>query len=227
MRIKQAKTAGFCFGVDRAVNLAYETAEKGVKACSLGPLIHNDTVTDSLREKGIGIIGTPEEAESGETVIIRAHGVAPGIYEALGAKGAQICDATCPVVKKIHNIVTAESSPDIPVLIAGNADHPEVIGIRGYCKGESFTFNIKYGYDQILFHKINPSPYMMYSFHSFLFGIQQTPLFNCLYNIKYTRLIHHIICLLYALFSSVSWKVISFLFFHQRTELLRSPHRLP
>ncbi len=150
MRIKQAKTAGFCFGVDRAVNLAYETAEKGVKACSLGPLIHNDTVTDSLREKGIRIIGTPEEAESGETVIIRAHGVAPGIYEALGAKGAQICDATCPVVKKIHNIVTAESSPDIPVLIAGNADHPEIIGIRGYCKGESFTFNSAQELENIL-----------------------------------------------------------------------------
>ena len=140
MRITLAKTAGFCFGVDRAVEMAYEIAEKGVDAVTLGQLIHNTFVTNELEEKGVGIIENPSAAKNGQTVIIRAHGVAESVYTELKEAGAEICDATCPFVKKIHTIVSENSSEEIPVLIAGDPSHPEVIGIVGHCKGSFFVF---------------------------------------------------------------------------------------
>ena len=141
LRVTLAKSAGFCFGVERAVNLAYEMAEKGVDCSTLGPLIHNRDVTCDLEKKGIGILENPAEAKPGETVIIRAHGVSPETYDILRERGAEICDATCPFVKKIHSVVTAESGEDTAVLIAGDPEHPEVAGIKGYCKGESYVFS--------------------------------------------------------------------------------------
>ena len=140
MRITLAETAGFCFGVDRAVEMAYEIAGKGVDAVTLGQLIHNTYVTSELEEKGVGIIETPSAAKEGQTVIIRAHGVAESVYRELESAGAKICDATCPFVKKIHTIVSENSSEEIPVLIAGDPSHPEVIGIVGHCKGSFFVF---------------------------------------------------------------------------------------
>lgn len=150
MRLIKAETAGFCFGVDRAVNMAYDRAEKSGNCCTLGPIIHNTFVTDDLESKGVRMIESPLEAKKGETVIIRAHGVSPDVYDALISAGADICDATCPFVKKIHNIVSENSGKAIPVLIAGDSKHPEVIGIRGYCKGESFTFSSCDELEQIL-----------------------------------------------------------------------------
>ncbi len=141
MRITLAETAGFCFGVDRAVNMAYELAQSNTKAATLGELIHNNFVTSRLESKGIRNINFPSQAESGETVIIRAHGVSENVYDELNRVGAVICDATCPFVKKIHTIVSENSSDDIPVLIAGNPEHPEVMGIMGHCNGEVFVFN--------------------------------------------------------------------------------------
>ena len=141
MQIKLAETAGFCFGVDRAVSMAYELAEKGCKAVTLGQLIHNPTVTEDLEAKGMRVIESPEEASQGETVIIRAHGVRKSVYAELEAIGAEICDATCPFVKKIHNIVEENSAENIPVIIGGDPDHPEVIGICGYCKGGYHIFS--------------------------------------------------------------------------------------
>ncbi|MBQ4626484.1 MAG: hypothetical protein IJB45_04450 [Clostridia bacterium] len=126
MRITLAKTAGFCFGVDRAVNQAYEFAETGKKAVTLGPLIHNTQVTNDLASKGVGVIDSPAQAKEGETVIIRAHGVAKSVYEELENAGVEICDATCPFVKKIHSIVAENSSESVPVLVAGDPEHPEV-----------------------------------------------------------------------------------------------------
>ena len=140
MRITLAKTAGFCFGVDRAVKTAYDIAAKGVDAVTLGQLIHNTFVTNELEEKGVGIIESPSQAKSGQTVIIRAHGIAESVYRELEENGAEICDATCPFVKKIHTAVSENSSEDVPVLIAGDPVHPEVIGIVGHCKGQSFVF---------------------------------------------------------------------------------------
>ncbi len=141
MRITLAKTAGFCFGVDRAVNMAYELAAENVAAATLGELIHNNFVTSELEGKGVRMIEHPSQAKEGETVIIRAHGVGRQIYDELENSGAKICDATCPFVKKIHTIVAENSSDDVPVLIAGDPNHPEVMGIRGHGNGQSFVFN--------------------------------------------------------------------------------------
>ncbi len=145
-----AKTAGFCFGVDRAVNMAYELANSGARAATLGQLIHNSLVTDDLAAKGVRIISSPAEAQRGETVIIRAHGVAAEVYEELKGTGAEICDATCPFVKKIHRIVAENSGEDTEVFIAGDPNHPEVIGIKGHCKGEVNIFNSEAELDEII-----------------------------------------------------------------------------
>ena len=150
LRITLAKTAGFCFGVDRAVNMAYELAENGKPAASLGQLIHNTHVTTELEEKGIRTIDSPTLAKTGETVIIRAHGVAKNVYAELEKSGAGICDATCPFVKKIHDIVEENSSAEIPVLVAGDPDHPEVMGITGHCNGDVFVFNTEEELEKIL-----------------------------------------------------------------------------
>ena len=141
MRIKLAETAGFCFGVDRAVNMAYDLADKGCRAVTLGQLIHNPTVTDDLESKGMRVIENPCDAAEGETVVIRAHGVKKNVYAELEKMGASVCDATCPFVKKIHNIVEENSAQDIPVIIGGDPNHPEVIGITGYCAGQFFVFS--------------------------------------------------------------------------------------
>ncbi|MDD7193595.1 MAG: bifunctional 4-hydroxy-3-methylbut-2-enyl diphosphate reductase/30S ribosomal protein S1 [Clostridiaceae bacterium] len=141
MRITLAKTAGFCFGVDRAVNMAYEVAKTGRSAVMLGELIHNAFVTEQLEKKGLSVISSPIQAQNGQIVIIRAHGVGREVYEQLEAAGAEVCDATCPFVRKIHNIVLKNSAEDTPVLIAGDPNHPEVIGIRGYCRGQAFVFS--------------------------------------------------------------------------------------
>ena len=150
MRVILAKTAGFCFGVDRAVNIAYELANSGARAATLGQLIHNSLVTDDLAAKGVRIISSPAEAQRGETVIIRAHGVAAEVYEELKGTGAEICDATCPFVKKIHRIVAENSGEDTEVFIAGDPNHPEVIGIKGHCKGEVNIFNSEAELDEII-----------------------------------------------------------------------------
>ena len=150
MRVILAKTAGFCFGVDRAVNMAYELANSGARAATLGQLIHNSLVTDDLAAKGVRIISSPAEAQWGETVIIRAHGVAAEVYDELKGTGAEICDATCPFVKKIHRIVAENSGEDTEVFIAGDPNHPEVIGIKGHCKGEVNIFNSEAELDEII-----------------------------------------------------------------------------
>ena len=141
MRITLAKTAGFCFGVDRAVNMAYDLASKNVPAATLGELIHNNSVTSELESKGVRMIENPSQSQEGETVIIRAHGVSRQVYDELEKAGANICDATCPFVKKIHDIVAENSSDEVPVFIAGDPNHPEVMGIRGHSNGDAYVFN--------------------------------------------------------------------------------------
>ena len=121
--------------------MAYEVAETGRSAVMLGELIHNAFVTEQLEKKGLSVISSPIQAQNGQIVIIRAHGVGREVYEQLEAAGAEVCDATCPFVRKIHNIVLKNSAEDTPVLIAGDPNHPEVIGIRGYCRGQAFVFS--------------------------------------------------------------------------------------
>ncbi len=139
MEIKLAKTAGFCFGVDRAVNLVYDLVGQGKKVCTLGPIIHNAQLVGDLESKGVKIIETPSECPEGYLLVVRTHGVEKGVMEEIRQIGIEYADATCPFVTKIHNIVQKQSA-DTAVLIAGDASHPEVKGIRSYCNGATFVF---------------------------------------------------------------------------------------
>ena len=133
MSITVAKSAGFCFGVSRAVELVESAAKAGKRVCTLGPIIHNRHAVGRFEEMGVRVITAPEEAEPGATVIIRSHGVTRAVYNRLESRGVEIVDATCPFVKRIHGIVSkAEEEGRLPVII-GTRSHPEVEGIAGWC----------------------------------------------------------------------------------------------
>ena len=133
MSVTVAKSAGFCFGVSRAVELVEKAAGEGRRVATLGPIIHNRHAVSRFEEMGVKVISAPEEAEPGMTVIIRSHGVTRAVYEALESRGVEIIDATCPFVKRIHGIVSrAEKEGRLPVII-GTRSHPEVEGIAGWC----------------------------------------------------------------------------------------------
>ncbi len=134
MPITVAKSAGFCFGVNRAVELVEKAAKENVSVCTLGPIIHNRHAVSHFEKMGVRVIDTPADANPGDTVIIRSHGVTRAVYEALEARGVEIIDATCPFVKRIHGIVSAaEEEGRLPVII-GTPTHPEVEGIAGWCE---------------------------------------------------------------------------------------------
>ena len=133
MSIRVAESAGFCFGVNRAVELVEQAAATDAQVCTLGPIIHNRHAVEHFRQMGVTVIQSPEEARPGQTVIIRSHGVTRAVQEALEARGAKVVDATCPFVKRIHGIVNkAEEEGRLPVII-GTRAHPEVEGIAGWC----------------------------------------------------------------------------------------------
>ena len=138
--IRVAKTAGFCFGVNRAVETVYRLLDEGKRVCTLGPIIHNAQLVESLEKRGVRIIHTPEEAQPGETVVIRSHGVPPQIPERLDQLGVDYIDATCPFVQKIHRLVREGSAAGRHIMLAGDAKHPEVEGILGSCSGSYDTF---------------------------------------------------------------------------------------
>ena len=137
-RITVAKTAGFCFGVKRAMEMAYRLAESG-GGCTLGRLIHNRHVTDELAGMGVTAVDSIDEIKG--TVIIRSHGVGREVYDELERRGIPYIDATCPFVAKIHKIVAEESAKGANILIAGNPEHPEVKGIIGHCSTEARVVN--------------------------------------------------------------------------------------
>ena len=136
MEVRLAKTAGFCFGVRRAVDTVYEQVEKcgNEKIYTYGPIIHNEEVVKDLRSKGVEVLNTLEELKllTEGIVIIRSHGVSKEVYEILEESGVKCVDATCPFVKKIHKIVEKESAEGKHVIIIGDAKHPEVQGIMGW-----------------------------------------------------------------------------------------------
>ena len=129
-----AKSAGFCFGVERAVNKVYEETERGGKIYTYGPIIHNREVVADLTGRGVHVIETPEEIHSLRegTVIIRSHGVSRETDRLIRESGLNCIDATCPFVKRIHRTVEAESAAGKKIVIVGNPVHPEVIGIMGW-----------------------------------------------------------------------------------------------
>lgn len=141
MKITLAKTAGFCFGVNRAVQMVYDLVEDGQKVCTLGPIIHNSQMVEELASKGVHVVDNPSDAKSDETLVIRSHGVGSEVYESANKAGVKVCDATCPFVAKIHKIVAEQSAAGDIILIAGDESHHEVIGIVGHCTSEHFVFS--------------------------------------------------------------------------------------
>jgi len=142
MEVKLAKTAGFCFGVQRAVDTVYEQIkEKREPIYTFGPIVHNETVVRDLEEKGVKVLNSEKELQdlTEGTVIIRAHGVGKKVYELLKEKELNLVDATCPFVRKIHRIVEKEGAAGRHILIVGNAKHPEVEGIRSWCSTTSYV----------------------------------------------------------------------------------------
>ena len=134
MRITVAQSAGFCYGVRRAVELAERAAREDAPCVMLGPIIHNRDVIARLAAQGIGVVERPVEVPEGSAVIVRSHGESRAVHEALLARGVKILDATCPNVTRIHRIVSqAEERGRVPVIV-GMPDHPEVQAIAGWCR---------------------------------------------------------------------------------------------
>lgn len=141
LNIKVAKSAGFCFGVKRAVELVYQEAKKGRNVYTFGPIIHNETVVHDLNKMGVKEINTLEELKESPkgTIIIRSHGISEAILEEIATYGHTIIDATCPYVKKIHRTVREQNSNGKHIIIVGNRTHPEVEGIVGWCLNNDYT----------------------------------------------------------------------------------------
>jgi len=139
LKVSVAETAGFCFGVARALDIVYNCAQSDDKKyCTLGPIIHNSKVVNELCELGVRCISDVSEADADEIVIVRTHGVAKAICDEMSEKGIEFLDVTCPFVKKIHNIVKKHYDEGKEIIIVGDRSHPEVIGINGWC-GNSAT----------------------------------------------------------------------------------------
>jgi (E)-4-hydroxy-3-methyl-but-2-enyl pyrophosphate reductase len=141
LEITLAKSAGFCFGVNRAVNMVYELLQQGKSVCTLGPIIHNPQLVKELSDKGVIIIENPEQLSKDSTLVIRSHGIPQQIYKQMDDLNLNYVDATCPFVTKIHNIVKANSSKGAIVFIAGDPEHPEVEGIKSFSSSDVFIFN--------------------------------------------------------------------------------------
>ncbi len=141
--IIRAKNSGFCFGVKQAIEKTEAQVElkQGKRIFTCGPLIHNQFVTDQLAEKGVGIIYKPEEAEEGDIVIVRSHGETKCFFDKAEARNLDVVDATCPFVKKIHKLVFDANSEGKAIVIVGDRNHPEVVGINGWCENKAFIVN--------------------------------------------------------------------------------------
>ena len=140
MNIKLAKTAGFCFGVDRAVKMTYALLDEGRKVATLGPLIHNPQCVADLERRGAYTAKDVGDVPAGCEVVIRSHGVARDVYDELGRRGLAVHDATCPFVAKIHRIAREAGEAGCTLFVAGDAAHPEVQGIVGHAAGPVFVF---------------------------------------------------------------------------------------
>lgn len=145
VEIRTAKSAGFCFGVERAVNRVYEVIKGKDSVYTYGPIIHNDEVVRDLSAHGVTVIHDIEEftEDVSGTVVIRSHGVGKDVQDAMEAKGCTIVDATCPYVKKIHRVVSKESKEGRVIVIIGSAKHPEVQGIKGWCENDVYIVERK------------------------------------------------------------------------------------
>ena len=143
MKVELAKSAGFCFGVEKAVNTVYEEAKKNDEIVyTLGPIIHNEEVVKDMKRRGVEAVNIEDlNSLPKGTVIIRSHGVSKDVYNFVKHSGHRVVDATCPFVKKIHAIVSVQSGKKKTVVIIGNPKHPEVMGSRGW--GDENTYAVE------------------------------------------------------------------------------------
>ena len=158
MEVLLAKSAGFCFGVKRAVDQVYELAQTGRRIYTFGPIIHNEEVVGDLEKKGVSVIADETELAGIKegVVVIRSHGVAKSVYEQIERQGLECVDATCPFVKRIHNIVEKESAAGKQILIIGNAGHPEVEGIMGWSNTPALVAETRSEIEKIACDTENP-----------------------------------------------------------------------
>ena len=140
MQITIAKSAGFCFGVSRAVSIVETLLDENKRVCTLGPIIHNPAKVRELAQRGVRVVENPEEVNENEILVIRSHGIPESVYNNIDELGIEYRDATCPFVLKIHRTVEEHSQHGDIILIAGDENHPEIQGIIGHCKSEYYTF---------------------------------------------------------------------------------------
>jgi len=141
MEILIADEYGFCFGVERAVEMVEEALSEGDTVRTLGPLIHNDQEMARLATHGVSTINAPVQIQRGETAVIRAHGVTPQVESELREKASKVVDATCPFVTKVQKLASRAAAQNRHVIIVGNPDHPEMIGVFGYAPEHAFVVN--------------------------------------------------------------------------------------
>jgi len=141
MKINLAKTAGFCFGVQKAVDKVYDLAENEKNIYTYGPIIHNNIVVDDLELRGVRVVNEVSELDSLEKgiVVIRSHGATKAVHEEIRDKGFEVIDATCPFVSRIHKIAEDESKKGKSIIVVGSPDHPEVQGIVGWASGPCYV----------------------------------------------------------------------------------------
>lgn len=138
MQVLLADEYGFCFGVERAVEMVEDALEEGDTVRTLGPLIHNEQEMQRLGKSGVTTISEPVQIKRGETAVIRAHGVTPQVQRELEAKASKVVDATCPFVTRVQKLASRAANENRHVIVVGNPDHPEMIGVKGYAPEHAF-----------------------------------------------------------------------------------------
>jgi 4-hydroxy-3-methylbut-2-enyl diphosphate reductase len=138
MQVLLADEYGFCFGVERAVQMVEKSLGEGDTVRALGPLIHNAQEMERLEKEGVATISEPVQIKRSETAVIRAHGVTPEVERELRESAAKVVDATCPFVTKVQRLASRAAAQDRHVVVVGNPDHPEMIGVKGYAPGHAF-----------------------------------------------------------------------------------------
>ena len=139
MKVLLADEYGFCFGVERAVEMVEEALAEGDTVRALGPLIHNEQEMQRLGKFGVTTISEPVQIKRGETAVIRAHGVTPQVQRELEEKASKVVDATCPFVTRVQKLAAQAASENRHVIIVGSPDHPEMIGVKGYAPNHAFV----------------------------------------------------------------------------------------
>ncbi|MFV0387986.1 MAG: 4-hydroxy-3-methylbut-2-enyl diphosphate reductase [Pyrinomonadaceae bacterium] len=139
MKVLLADEFGFCFGVERAVDMVEDSLRRNESVRTLGPLIHNAQEMQRLEGSGVGTIESPVQIKRGETAVIRAHGVTPDVQNELETKASKVVDATCPFVTRVQRLASRAAAEGRHVVVVGNPDHPEMIGVKGYAPEHAFV----------------------------------------------------------------------------------------